>query len=98
MKKGATAAAPKDPTRAGYIFNGWNKSFRNVQEDMEVIALYDIIKYKIIFDDNLTTINKVSWGNKDAFTTELYTDMYNWFIKIGNDLDGVSVDEQNYKE
>lgn len=94
VKKGATAAAPKDPTRAGYIFNGWNKSFRNVQEDMEVIALYDIIKYKIIFDDNLTTINKVSWGNKDAFTTELYTDMYNWFIKNGNDLDGVSVDEQ----
>lgn len=92
VKKGATAAAPKDPTRVGYVFKGWNKSFRNVQEDIEVIALYDIIKYKIIFDDNLTTTNKISWSSKDAFITELYTDLYNWFIKNGNELDGVSVD------
>lgn len=37
---GAIAVAPPAPTRAGYTFRGWNKSFDNVIDDLWVKALY----------------------------------------------------------
>ena len=41
--KGASAIAPTDPTREGYIFKGWDKEFDNVTEDITVTALYEEI-------------------------------------------------------
>ena len=41
------ATAPADPTREGYTFTGWDKSFTNVTEDLTVNALYEINKYTI---------------------------------------------------
>ncbi|SHK52126.1 repeat domain (List_Bact_rpt) [Clostridium cavendishii DSM 21758] len=40
VKHGSKAEAPKDPTRIGYIFKGWNKSFDNVIGDLIVTATY----------------------------------------------------------
>ena len=39
--EGEDAVAPENPTRAGWIFTGWDKSFTNIQEDTDVKALYE---------------------------------------------------------
>lgn len=40
VEKGKDATAPIPPTIEGYIFNGWDKSFTNVQSDLVVNAIY----------------------------------------------------------
>ena len=43
VEEGGTAEAPDDdkiPVRIGYTFKGWNKSLKNVTEDMFVLAVY----------------------------------------------------------
>lgn len=51
VNHGGTATAPSDPKREGYIFTGWDKSFSNVTNNLEVIAQYNIIRkqYEVIF-------------------------------------------------
>lgn len=39
---GASATAPSDPIRAGYVFAGWDKSFTNVTADTIVTATYTV--------------------------------------------------------
>lgn len=43
VKKGKDATAPENPGREGYIFRGWNDSFRNVTEDTICTAVYEKI-------------------------------------------------------
>ena len=43
IEEGYDAIAPADPTRDGYIFKGWSKSFTNVSSNLEVIALYESV-------------------------------------------------------
>lgn len=43
VEKGKNAELPEtNPTRAGYVFKGWNKSHKDIQQDTDIIALYDI--------------------------------------------------------
>ncbi|MCL1976574.1 MAG: InlB B-repeat-containing protein, partial [Candidatus Bathyarchaeota archaeon] len=37
---GGDATAPQNPSRTGYTFKGWDRSFTNVVEDITVTALY----------------------------------------------------------
>ena len=39
---GASATAPSDPSRSGYVFAGWDKSFTNVTADTIVTATYTV--------------------------------------------------------
>ena len=43
IKEGTAATAPKNPTRDGYDFTGWDKSFNNVTSDITITAIYEII-------------------------------------------------------
>ncbi len=40
VKEGSSAIAPANPTRPGYIFNGWDTDFTNVTSDLTVTATY----------------------------------------------------------
>jgi|GEM_PF-2426836 len=46
---GSAATAPATPTRTGYTFTGWDKSYSNVTEDLIVTATYTINTYTVIF-------------------------------------------------
>ncbi len=41
VKKGQAAVPPKDPTRGGYTFIGWDKDFSNVTSALVVTAKYE---------------------------------------------------------
>ena len=55
VKYGKAAAAPADPAREGYTFDGWDEDFSNITADMTVTAQY--------------TINAVSPTLKNAATS-----------------------------
>ncbi len=38
-----------DSIEKGYIFAGWDKEFNNVQEDMDIYAVYEVIQTPIIY-------------------------------------------------
>lgn len=60
VKYKGNASAPPVPTRTGWIFQGWDKSFLNVTEDMEITAQFARNKYKVEFvNHNGKTLKEV---------------------------------------
>ena len=51
VEKGKSATAPTTPTREGYEFNGWDKSFSNVTASITVTATYKVLTFKVTFKD-----------------------------------------------
>lgn len=49
VKKGSAATAPDEPAKAGYVFAGWNKPFKNITGDTVITATYkqDTITYSV---------------------------------------------------
>ena len=47
----ADAVAPADPTRTGYTFKQWNKSYTAVAKDLEIVAVYVINIFNVVFKD-----------------------------------------------
>ena len=45
---GGAAVAPTDPTRDGYVFTGWDKTFNNVVSDLTVTALWKAVEKPVI--------------------------------------------------
>lgn len=49
---GHGATAPTEPTRAGYTFSGWDKTYDNITSDITVNAKWRINTYTIAYDAN----------------------------------------------
>ncbi len=51
VRDNESAVAPSVPEKAGYQFDGWNKSFTNVSEDLDVYAVYSSSQYTVTYID-----------------------------------------------
>lgn len=49
VQQGGNATAPTNPTRTGYTWNGWDKSFTNIQSDLNVYGTWTIKTYTVRF-------------------------------------------------
>lgn len=62
---GTSVVAPSDPSRTGYTFTGWDKTFDNITENTVVTAIYQINKFDVTFKDHDGTVlktGKVNYG------------------------------------
>ena len=104
VEYGSAATAPSDPTREGYTFSGWDKSFSSVTSDLTVTAQYTINVYTVTFvdkDGKTIKTEKVEWGNSatapDAPAVEGWT-FAGWdkeFLEVTSDLTVKTVYEKN---
>lgn len=65
VEEGHDAIPPQDPLKEGYRFNGWNTSFKNVHDNLDVKATY-VKAYNVYFYDYNRTLLKhefVDFGN-----------------------------------
>lgn len=49
VNSGSSATAPSNPSREGYTFTGWDKTFTNISSDLTVTAQYIIKTYTVRF-------------------------------------------------
>ena len=68
VRYGEGAVAPDEPTREGYDFDGWSKTFNNITSDLVVIAKYNPKSYKVTFyvDEDIYGIPQTITHGEDA--------------------------------
>lgn len=66
---GTAATAPTDPTREGYTFTGWSRTFNNVTSNITVTAQYSINSYTVQFVDWDGTVLKTQTVTYGAAAT-----------------------------
>lgn len=69
IQSGNSATAPSNPTRTGYTFTGWDKSFTNVTSNMTVTAQYKINSYTVKFVNWNSTVLKTQTVNYGSAAT-----------------------------
>ena len=64
---GTAATAPTSPEKEGYLFNGWDKTFNKVTEDLVVTATYRRKSFNVTFydyaGDKIGNTQTVYWGD-----------------------------------
>ena len=80
VEDGASATAPDDPTRDGYVFTGWDVEFSNVTSGLIVTAQYE----KIEEPDNNELIQGDINDESGAFEDEVPNVVKTKYIDISN--------------
>ncbi|MFA6628069.1 MAG: InlB B-repeat-containing protein, partial [Bacilli bacterium] len=63
---GLSATPPSNPSRDGYTFTGWDKSYSNITQEEIITALYQIRSYTVRFidyDGSTIKVQTVDYGN-----------------------------------
>ena len=63
-----SAVAPQDPSRVGYKFIGWDKSFESVLEDLTITARYSVLSYVATYYDGSQYLGEITAEYGQAFT------------------------------
>ena len=56
VESGSAATAPSNPSREGYEFIGWDKTFGNITSDLTITAQYSIKTYTVKFYSDSTLL------------------------------------------
>jgi len=98
---GGSATAPDEPEQDGYTFTGWDISFDNVTENLDVYATWDPIHYTVTFhsaydsgDTILKTQDGILYGGSATAPDEPEQDGYTfagWDISFDNITENVDV-------
>ncbi len=78
VKQGRTAATPTNPTKLGHKFMGWDKAISDVQQDLDVYAVWELDEYTITYVANNYVVNETTWATKADFVAEFYGDLFSW--------------------
>ncbi|MCL2631935.1 MAG: InlB B-repeat-containing protein, partial [Coriobacteriia bacterium] len=102
VEDGGSAVAPAAPSREGYTFSGWDESFTEVYDDLEVTAQFTAIVYTIDYNANggvLAPINQSTYTIEDtpffpSSPTRENQEFIGWTINGGSTIYyGVPVDQ-----
>jgi len=103
VENGEEAIAPENPTREGYKFIGWDKSFNNITSSITVTAQYQINTYDVVFKDydgRVLKTQKVEYGKNatapSAPIREGYT-FTGWDKVFTNVSDNITITAQYTK-
>ncbi|MCC5910367.1 MAG: InlB B-repeat-containing protein, partial [Clostridiaceae bacterium] len=91
VNHGEEATSPSNPTREGYTFTGWNKSFNNITSNLEVIAQYDIRQYTVIFKDHDNSVLKTEVVDHGEASTAPNNPTRSVYTFTGWDIDFTNV-------
>lgn len=69
VNHGSSATTPVNPTRDGYTFTGWDKTFTNVTSNLTITAQYSINTYTVTFKDYNGTVLKTETVNYGSNAT-----------------------------
>ena len=92
---GNSATAPANPTRVGYQFTGWDKSFTNITSDLTITAQYAILTFTVTFKDwdgSILKTQTVNYGGAALAPTGMNREGYTFtgwdivFYNVTSDL------------
>ena len=96
VPRGGSATAPPNPTRDGYTFTGWDKSFTNITTNTDIHAQYTIKTYTVRFLDyddtelKSETVNHGDSATPPANPSRVGYDFSGWegtYTNITSDVD-----------
>ena len=96
VTRGGSATAPPNPTRDGYVFTGWDKSFTNITANTDIHAQYSIKTYTVRFLDyddtelKSETVNHGDSATPPANPSRVGYDFSGWegtYTNITSDVD-----------
>lgn len=76
MIRGTDAVPPKDPTRVGYDFIGWDNAYTNVTKDIICKAQYKENTIDVTYWDNIPNV-AIYYDNYkgDSYRKDFYSDI-----------------------
>ena len=84
VEYGEAATAPNDPSRVGYIFTGWDKSFDKITEDTVITAQYKDNQIYLVgtFNEWNTDLHLKREGTTDYFSAMVDLEAGSYFFKL----------------
>ena len=99
VESGSAATAPSNPSREGYEFIGWDKSFSNITSDLTVTAQYNIKTYTVSFyNDSILLKTETVEHGKSATAPNSPTKEGHVFIGWDKDFTNITLDLSIYAQ